>query len=130
MLIQRFLSLLPSLLMSRTIKGPPEESTFVEIGPGDCALSFAVAHGTKKVYAVDVSTEITASQTCPPNFALLLSDGCSIPLPDRSVAVVYSHQLMEHLYPDDALEQLEQVYRVLIPYGIGRSPEQIAAPTP
>ena len=54
------------------------------------------------VYAVEVSEEITGNLAFPRNVRLLLSDGTSIPVPDASVAVAYSNQLMEHLHPDDA----------------------------
>ena len=89
--------------------------TFLEAGPGDCALSFEVAKCVRQVYAVDVSEEITKSSTRPANFHLILSDGSSVPLPPNSVDVAYSNQLMEHLHPDDAREQLENIYSVLIP---------------
>ncbi len=92
-----------------------EDITFLEAGPGDCALSFEVAKRVKQVYAVDVSDEITKSSKQPPNFHLILSDGSSVPLPPNCVDVAYSNQLMEHLHPDDAREQLENIYSVLIP---------------
>lgn len=90
---------------------------FLEIGPGDCALSFAVAKIVGQVYAVDVSAEITKSASCPENFTLLLSDGRSVALPEGSVDVAYSYELMEHLHPEDALQQLRNVHRVLVPGG-------------
>lgn len=92
--------------------------TFLEVGAGDCAVSKAVARMVKKVYAVDVSLEITGTALMPSNFQLVLSDGTSIPVPENSVDVVYSNQLMEHLHPDDALEQLQNIYRVLRQGGI------------
>ncbi len=91
--------------------------TFLEIGPGDCALSFEVCKRARQVFAVDVSEEITATLTPPQNFQLILSDGCSIPLPANSVDLAYSNQLMEHLHPDDAFEQLQNIYNVLSPGG-------------
>lgn len=94
------------------------ECTFLEIGPGDCSLSFEVARLVRKVYAVDVSNEITRSATKPGNFELIISDGCSIPVPKNSVNVAYSNQLMEHLHPDDALDQLRNIYAALAPGGI------------
>lgn len=90
---------------------------FLEIGPGDCSLSIEIAKHVKKVYALDVSNEITKNSLLPNNFELIISDGCSIPLPDNSVNIVYSHQLMEHLHPDDAVEQLHAVCRTLLPGG-------------
>jgi SAM-dependent methyltransferase len=91
--------------------------TFLELGPGDCALAFAVANVTRQVYAVDVSETITSSARVPDNFRLILSDGASIDVPKNSVDVVYSNQLMEHLHPDDVVEQLENVLDVLSPGG-------------
>lgn len=95
-----------------------KDVTFLEVGPGDCALSFEVAKFVRQVYAVDVSNEITKSSTWPANFHLVLSDGSSVPLPQNSVNVAYSNQLMEHLHPDDAFEQLENIYHALSPGGV------------
>jgi SAM-dependent methyltransferase len=95
-----------------------KDITFLEIGPGDCAFSFEVAKFVKQVYSVDVSDEITKSVTRPPNSHLILSDGSNIPLPPNSVNVAYSNQLMEHLHPEDALEQLQNIYNTLMPGGV------------
>jgi SAM-dependent methyltransferase len=95
-----------------------KDITFLEVGPGDCALSFEVAKYVKQVYAVDVSDEITKNIDQPPNFDLVLSDGSSIPLPPNCVNVAYSNQLMEHLHPEDAFEQLESIYHALAPGGV------------
>lgn len=86
--------------------------TFAEVGPGDCALALEVAKRAKVVYAIDVSSEITTRETLE-NFRLILSDGSSIPVPSDSVDLLYSNQLMEHLHPDDAHDQLGEIYRVL-----------------
>ena len=83
-----------------------DTTTFLEIGAGDCALSIALAPMCRQVYAIDVSDEITKAAAEPANFQLILSDGCSIPVAPASVNVAYSNQLMEHLHPSDALEQL------------------------
>ena len=40
-----------------------------------------------------------------------------IPVPDGSVDVAYSNQLMEHLHPDDAQAQLADIHRALGPGG-------------
>ena len=42
----------------------------------------------------------------------------SVPLAGESVNVAYSNQLMEHLHPDDAVEQLRNIYDVLVPGGL------------
>lgn len=92
--------------------------TFLEIGPGDCALAIEAARLVRQVFAVDVSEIITQRAGYPDNFRLILSDGCSVPLPENSVDVAYSNQLMEHLHPDDAVEQLHNIQRVLAPGGV------------
>jgi SAM-dependent methyltransferase len=94
------------------------EHVFLEVGPGDCAVSCAVAKTVKKVYAIDVSREITKNLSAPPNFELILSDGSSIDVAAGSVDVAYSNQLMEHLHPEDSLKQLENIFRALKPGGV------------
>jgi len=103
---------------------------FAEIGPGDCALAFEAARRAKLVYAIDVSDEITKTAVFPENFELILTGGCAIPVPPGSVQVVYSNQLMEHLHPDDAFEQLENTLRALAPGGIYVcvTPNRLAGP--
>ncbi len=38
-------------------------------------------------------------------------------MPPGSVDVAYSNQLMEHLHPDDAAEQLREIFKALAPGG-------------
>jgi ubiquinone/menaquinone biosynthesis C-methylase UbiE len=106
------------------------DTIFLEIGPGDCQFAFEVTKGVKKVFAVDVSQEITRQKSPPDNFELIISNGCSIAIADKSVSVVYSNQLMEHLHPEDSHEQLEEIYRVLKPggYYICVTPNRLAGP--
>lgn len=90
-----------------------EDTRFMVIGPGDCSLSYEVAKYVTQVYAIDVSDEITRVLKPPDNFQLILSDGCSIPVPHSSINVTYSHHLMKHLHPDDVFEQLQNIYNAL-----------------
>lgn len=92
--------------------------TYLEVGPGDCSLAIEVAQLVRKVYAVDVSNEITREVELPDNFELIISDGSSIPLPPGSIDVAYSDQVMEHLHPDDAMDQLKNIYESLAPGGL------------
>ena len=100
-------------LASLTARNP----VFVEIGAGDCLTSLALAGRAYRVYAIDVSNEITGRVTPPTNLTLGLSDGCSVPVPPASADLAFSNQLMEHLHPDDALEQLRNIYAALKPGG-------------
>jgi ubiquinone/menaquinone biosynthesis C-methylase UbiE len=67
--------------------------------------------------AFDVSKTISEQQEIPKTFQLILSDGIHINLPTASIDFAFSNQLMEHLHPDDAFEQLQEIYRVLRPGG-------------
>ena len=104
--------------------------TYLEIGPGDCTLANEVARLVRKVYAVDVSHEITKEVELPDNVELIISDGSSIPVPNDSIDLAYSDQLMEHLHPDDAVDQLANIYRSLVPGGryICITPNRLSGP--
>jgi SAM-dependent methyltransferase len=95
-----------------------KDTTYLEVGPGDCALTLEVAKHVRKAIGVDVSTEVTSSDPRGGKFELILSDGTSIPVPPGSVDVAYSNQLMEHLHPDDARTQLTNLHRALRPGGV------------
>ena len=90
--------------------------TFLEVGAGDCALSARIAKEARQVYAVDISDQ--AQGQLPANLALVITDGRSIDVPPGSVDLAFSDQLMEHLHPDDAIEQLRNIHRALKPGGV------------
>src|SRR5262245_57396659 len=75
------------------------DTCFLEIGPGDCSLSFAVAPRVRRVYAVDVSEVISSAAIRPANCEVILSDGINISVPQGTATVAFSSQLMEHLHP-------------------------------
>jgi len=93
------------------------QTELLEIGPGDCALAAAMAHHVKRVYAIDVSHELVKRLAPPPNFEFRLFSGIEIPLPPASVDFVFSNDVLEHLHPEDAHDQLVSVLRVLRPGG-------------
>jgi SAM-dependent methyltransferase len=90
-----------------------QTKVFMEIGAGDCSLSLAMAKDFKKIYPMEVSDEITAGIHFPENIELIIFDGFDMPLESDSVDIAFSNQLMEHLHPDDALEQIRSIHRVL-----------------
>lgn len=106
------------------------EYTFLEIGPGDLSLSIEMARHVKKVYAIDVSEEITKNEILPENFQLIISDGVSIPIPDNNINLAYSKDLMEHVHPDDAFYQLHNIFKVLVHNGkyICITPNRLCGP--
>jgi SAM-dependent methyltransferase len=94
------------------------DTTFCEIGPGDCLVVLEVAKRVKRAYAVDIQCEQSQSVKGPSNYALLVSDGVSIPLPPQSVDVVFSNSVMEHIHPQDAVDQLANIGAALKPGGV------------
>lgn len=105
-------------------------TVMAEVGPGRCHLAFAVAPLVKKIYAVDVASGTANEAGRPTNFELKLTDGIRMPFDSDSIDLVCSNQLMEHLHPDDATEQLREIYRVLRPGGsyICVTPSRINGP--
>jgi SAM-dependent methyltransferase len=59
-----------------------------------------------------------AAAALPPTSHLVLTDGRAIDVPPGSVDLAFSDQLMEHLHPDDAIEQLRNIHRALKPGGV------------
>lgn len=106
------------------------EVNFMEIGPGDCALSLRVSKFVKHVWAIDVSKEIIKNISIPLNFTLVVSDGSSIPLDRNSIQIAFSNHLMEHLHPDDAFQQLNNIFKSLVNDGkyICITPNRLSGP--
>jgi SAM-dependent methyltransferase len=54
----------------------------------------------------------------PENVETRLSSGTDIPVDPGTVDVAYSNQVMEHLHPADAFEQVCNIYKALAPSGV------------
>jgi SAM-dependent methyltransferase len=93
------------------------ETVFLEVGAGDCALPRLVAPLVSKAYGLEVSEHLTNKLANSDKFQVLLSESCDVPLPDNTVDLAFSYQVIEHIHPDDAVEQLKHIYRVLKPGG-------------
>lgn len=109
-------AVIPQLRLLRPFVGP--RTTFLEVGPGDGALVIALARWARKVYATDVSRSLVNTRDWPANVLFCLSDGIDIPIAKNSIDVAYSNQVMEHLHPEDALDQLRDIHAALAPGGI------------
>ena len=88
-------------------------STFLEIGCGDASVARSAAGDACLSYGLDVTDALIDPASMPSNFAFLKSGGTDVPLPDGTVDLAYSNQLMEHLHVDDAQAQLRSVRRAL-----------------
>ena len=99
--LERFLSLRTRLL---------------EVGAGDCTLALKACDLAEHVVAVDLSDRTCGSRR-PCNFELVLSDPRSIPVPAGSIDVVFSNRTIAQLRPEDAREQIANIFRSLVPGG-------------
>lgn len=108
----------------------PSSAIFVEVGCGDAAVTQAVAAHVQEAVGIDVTGALIDSTIAPANFQFARSNGTNLPLVDGAVDLVYSNQLMEHLHPDDAQQQLKEVIRVLRPGGryICSTPNRLTGP--
>ena len=106
------------------------ESVFMEVGPGDCALAFAIASFVKAVYAVDVTDALVGDVRRPANFRFLRSDGVNVPLPASVVDLAYSNQVLEHLHPDDVHDHLLSIRTALVAGGrlVCVTPNRLSGP--
>jgi ubiquinone/menaquinone biosynthesis C-methylase UbiE len=106
------------------------DKVFLEIGCGDAILAISVAPHVACSYAVDVTDSLIDPATVPKNLKVVLTTSTEIPLPDASIDVAVSDQFMEHLHPDDAQNQLTEIFRVLKPGGIYHciTPNRVTGP--
>jgi SAM-dependent methyltransferase len=94
-----------------------QDAVFLDVGAGDCVLALAVAERVRFVHALEVSPAVVAGAPQTSNLRLHLTDGIAVPVPESSVTLAHSNQVLEHVHPDDALEHIRNVYRALAPGG-------------
>ena len=95
--------------------------TFVDLGCGNGArLDALVGQGLlssfQRTIGIDLSpTRIERLQARLPDVTCIVGDACAIPLPDASVDLLYSDQVIEHVPSDHAMAV--EIARVLKPSG-------------
>jgi peptidoglycan/LPS O-acetylase OafA/YrhL/O-antigen/teichoic acid export membrane protein/SAM-dependent methyltransferase len=90
---------------------------FVEVGAGDGAVARAVAPHVKHAVALDVTDVLFRGENSD-GLELRVFDGFELGVPDSSVDVVYSHDVVEHLHEEDMLEQTSSIRRALRDGGV------------
>lgn len=90
---------------------------FCEVGAGDGAISVEVAPFVRSALALDVTDSLVPSGPKPGNLEFRVFDGFDLGVPDRSLDLVYSNDVVEHLHTDDMLEQTAAIARALAPGG-------------
>lgn len=69
-------------------------SSYLEVGAGDCALARRVAGYADRVYALDMSEDLMGRLGGPPNLVRLPFDGVRVPLAAESIDLAFSRQLV------------------------------------
>ncbi len=95
-----------------------ESTTFAEFAPGDCRFLFEVSRYVSSVYGIDISDQIGSVENIPDNFNLIVYDGYRLDLPDETVDVLFSDQLIEHFHPDDTKPHFQIAHRILKKGGV------------
>jgi SAM-dependent methyltransferase len=105
-------------------------AAYLEIGCGSAALPFALAGLAGQVLGLDVTDTLIDFAAAPSNFRFVRTSGVEISLPDGSVDLAHSDQLMEHLHVEDAEPQLREIHRVLKPGGqyLCTTPNRVTGP--
>lgn len=106
------------------------DSVVLEFGPGDCQFAGEIARRVGFVYGIDISDQTESGTAHPKNFELIVYDGFELSMPDDTVDVAFSDQLIEHFHPDDTVEHLRLVRRILKPGGVYmfRTPHKFRGP--
>ena len=114
-------------LIKRFLK---KNSTFVEIGAGDCQFAYECAKFVSKVIAVEIIDQRPETVKSPDNFRLCIYSGEDVDIDSESVDLIFSDQLLEHLHPEDVEKHLSVQLRILKPNGLYflRTPHAFTGP--
>ena len=89
-----------------------KSTVVLEVGGGDMALTSAIARYAGKVISVE-AFEGEHDRKMKENVDVLIRDTPPYPITDGSVDVAFSSHFVEHLHPDDLIEHLKEVSRLL-----------------
>lgn len=84
----------------------------VEIGPGSCHFIRKMSEFVRRAIAIDVAM-YQDGRALPDNMEFLIYDGIHLPFQPNSINVFCSHHVIEHLHPEDARNQLCDIYKML-----------------
>jgi SAM-dependent methyltransferase len=103
---------------------------FCEIGAGDAAVAQAIVPYVSSSLALDVTNALAPNDDASPGFEFRVFDGFNLEIADNSLDVVYSNDVLEHLHPDDMMDQAKAVCRALCPGGryVCITPNRISGP--
>ena len=91
------------------------DARILEIGGGAGNCAKRIQKKGFSVTCIDLSDErvVQATQEPVPDIRFQAGDATILEFPSEEFTVVYSHQMVEHLHPDDISRHFTEVYRVL-----------------
>lgn len=109
----------PPLLLN--ILGSNNWTSLLDIGCGDGSLLYALNNkgylANKAVYALDNSHDrLRVVQDISREFVCFAGDACDIPVADKSIDILVSTQVIEHVLDDDAM--VKEIRRILTDRGV------------
>ncbi len=118
----------PQVQLLRSFVGASTD--FCEIGAGDAAVARALGPHVRTSVAFDVTDAYMHGPNPEGGFEFRVFDGFDPGLPPASIDFVYSRDVVEHLHPDDMLEQTTALIRALRPGGMYLcvSPNRLSGP--
>ena len=90
---------------------------YLEVGSGDCALAIELSKRLPRVIAIEAGTEILSEIDPAAKVEIVVIDSPPYPLPDGVADLAFSSHVIEHLRPDDALQHMREIRRLLAPGG-------------
>lgn len=99
---------------------PDRESAILDFG---CGIGRILKYLTdyRQLYGVDVSSRMLAmarERIPADNLDLIHITGCTLPLEDESVDLVYSFWVLQHIDREDVAKLVKEFYRILKPGGL------------
>lgn len=108
-------AILQELKILKTIMKGSE--VFVEIGAGDSLFSNEISKLFQEVIAIEVTSEKNKLDY-PSNYKQIICNGIDLPIDDEYADYVFSDQVSEHLHPEDLIDQLKTIKRILKKGGV------------
>ena len=107
-----------------------KDTVFAEFASGDCKFAMELCRQVQFVYGIDISDQSGQPITTPDNFKLFVYNGYHLEMEEKSVDVVFSDQLIEHLHPEDTMHHFQLVQTILKKNGlyVFRTPHSFCGP--
>lgn len=104
--------------------------TFLEIGGGNLSLSKEIANIAKQVISLEASKEDHEDLQNYPNLRVHIANLPPYGLQNESIDLAYSCHFIEHIHPEDALEHVSEIHKLLCQGGsyICITPNRIYGP--